>query len=50
MTHSRTLGLGLKFRPTRQPPAARVFDNQIYDLLLLLLLLFYLGTTLILLT
>ena len=30
-TQSRTLGLGLKFRPTRQPPAARVFDNQIQD-------------------
>ena len=30
MTHSRTLGLGLKFKPTRQPPAARVFDNYYY--------------------
>ena len=30
-TQSLTLGLGLKFRPTRQPPAARVFDNQIQD-------------------
>lgn len=30
-TQSRTLGLGLKFRPTRQPPAARVFDNHIQD-------------------
>jgi len=30
-TQSRTLGLGLKFRPTCQPPTARVFDNQIQD-------------------
>ena len=30
-TQSQILGLGLKFRPTRQPPAARVFDNQIQD-------------------
>ena len=29
MTQSRTLGFSLKFGPTRQPPAARVFDNQI---------------------
>ena len=28
---SRTLGLGLKFRTTLGPPAARVFDNQIQD-------------------
>ena len=28
---SRTLGLGLKFRPTLRPPAARVFDNQMQD-------------------
>ena len=28
---SRTLGLGLKFRPTLRPPTARVFDNQIQD-------------------
>ena len=30
-TQSRTLGLGLKFRPTLRPPAARVFENQIQD-------------------
>ena len=30
-TQSRTLGLGLKFRPTREPPAVCVFDNQIQD-------------------
>lgn len=28
---SRTLGLGLKFRPTLRPPAVCVFDNQIQD-------------------
>ena len=28
---SRTLGLGLKFRPMLRPPIARVFDNQIQD-------------------
>ena len=28
---SKTLGLGLKFRPTPRPPAARVFDHQIQD-------------------
>ena len=28
---SRTLGLGLKFRPSLRPPAARVFDNQVQD-------------------
>ena len=28
---SRTLGLGLKFRLTLSPPAARVFDSQIQD-------------------
>lgn len=30
-TQSRTLGLGLKFRPTLRPPAARVFENQVQD-------------------
>ena len=30
-TRSRTLGLGLKFRPTLIPPAVLVFDNQIQD-------------------
>lgn len=30
--HSGTLGLGLKFKPTLTPPAARVFDNQIQDI------------------
>ena len=30
-TQSRTLGLGLKFRPTLRPPAARVFEDQIQD-------------------
>jgi len=28
---SRTLCLGIKFRPTLRPPEARVFDNQIQD-------------------
>ena len=28
---SQTLGLGLTFRPTLRPPAARVFDHQIQD-------------------
>ena len=31
VTQSRTLGLGLKFRPTLRPPAARVFENQVQD-------------------
>ena len=30
-TQSRTLGLGLKFRPSLRPPAARVFKEQIQD-------------------
>ena len=30
-TQSRTLGLGLKFRPTLQPPTARVFEGQVQD-------------------
>ena len=30
-TQSRTLGLGLKFRPSLRPPTARVFDCQIQD-------------------
>ena len=30
-TQSRTLGLGLKFRPTLRPPTARVFDCQVQD-------------------
>ena len=30
-TQSRTLGLGLKFRPTLRPPAACVFENQVQD-------------------
>ncbi|XP_074608094.1 uncharacterized protein LOC141860796 [Acropora palmata] len=30
-TQSRTLGLGLKFRPTLRPPTARAFDCQVQD-------------------
>ena len=30
-TQSRTLGLGLKFRPSLRPPATRVFKEQIQD-------------------
>ena len=28
---SKTLGLGLKFRPTLRPPPVRVFENQLQD-------------------
>ena len=30
-TQSRTLGLGLKFRPMLRPPPARVFDCQVQE-------------------
>ena len=30
-TQSQGLGLGLKLRPMLQPPAARVFENQVQD-------------------